>query len=87
VNSALQRARATVARRVPPRTQQAELAALGPGRTPRVGGGICDGERFRLGAVNVLSLRNGRISWIAGFLDPQVHRHFSVPLEMLGPDR
>ena len=37
-----------------------------------------DGERFRLGAVNVLSLRDGQISWIAGFLDPQVHRHFSL---------
>ncbi|MGH2765103.1 MAG: RNA polymerase subunit sigma-70, partial [Actinomycetota bacterium] len=31
VNSAMQRARAAVAKRVPERTQQAELAALGPG--------------------------------------------------------
>ena len=46
-----------------------------------------DGERFRLGAVNVLSLRDGRICWIAGFLDPQVHRRFSIPLELVGPDR
>jgi hypothetical protein len=46
-----------------------------------------DGERFRLGAVNVLSLWDGRISWIAGFLDPQVHRRFSIPLELVGPDR
>jgi hypothetical protein len=45
------------------------------------------GQRFRLGAVNVLSLRNGQISWIAGFLDPQVHRCFPVPLELGGPDR
>jgi RNA polymerase sigma-70 factor (TIGR02960 family) len=154
VNSALQRARATVARRVPPRSQQAELAALGPGgrrglvdafvtaweradvpalldllaadarftmpplpawfdgredvgrflvervfatpwrllptganRQPAFACYQHDGERFRLGAVNVLSLRNGQISWIAGFLDPQVHRRFSVPLEFAGPDR
>jgi RNA polymerase sigma-70 factor (TIGR02960 family) len=154
VNSALQRARATVARRVPPRTQQAELAALGPeGRRGLVDafvtaweradvpalldllasdarftmpplpawfdgredvgrflaermfttpwrlapitangqpGFACyqgDGERFRLGAVNVLSLRDGQVSWIAGFLDPQVHRHFPIPLELSGPDR
>jgi RNA polymerase sigma-70 factor (TIGR02960 family) len=154
VNSALQRARATVARRVPPRTQQAELAALGPeGRRRLVDafvtaweradvpalldllaadarftmpplpawfdgrgdvgrflaermfatpwrlapitangqpGFACyqgDGERFRLGAVNLLSLRDGRITWIAGFLDPQVHRHFPVPPERSGPDR
>jgi RNA polymerase sigma-70 factor (ECF subfamily) len=46
-----------------------------------------DGERFRLGAVNVLSLRGGQISWIAGFLDPQVHRHFPVPGERSRPDR
>jgi RNA polymerase sigma-70 factor (TIGR02960 family) len=154
VNSALQRARATVARRVPPRTQQAELAALGPeGRRRLVDafvtaweradvpalldllaadarftmpplpawfdgrgdvgrflaermfatpwrlapitangqpGFACyrgDGERFRLGAVNLLSLRDGQITWIAGFLDPQVHRHFPVPPERSGPDR
>jgi RNA polymerase sigma-70 factor (ECF subfamily) len=154
VNSALQRARATVAKRVPPRTQQAELAALGPGGrrglvdafvtaweradvpalldllakdarftmpplpawfdgrddigrflaerlfatpwrlAPVAANGqpafACyqgDGERFRLGAVNVLSLRDGQISWIAGFLDPQVHRHFPVPGERSRPDR
>jgi RNA polymerase sigma-70 factor (TIGR02960 family) len=154
VNSALQRARATVARRVPPRTQQAELAALGPGgrrglvdafvtaweradvpallellaadarftmpplpawfdgredvgrflaervfatpwrllptaanRQPAFACYQRDGERFRLGAVNVLSLRSGQISWIAGFLDPRVHRRFPVPLELIGPDR
>jgi ketosteroid isomerase-like protein len=154
VNSALQRARATVAQRVPPRTQQAELAALGPGGrrglvdafvtaweradvpalldllakdarftmpplpawfdgredigrflaermfatpwrlAPVAANGqpafACyqgDGERFRLGAVNVLSLRGGQISWIAGFLDPQVHRHFPVPGERSRPDR
>jgi RNA polymerase sigma-70 factor (TIGR02960 family) len=38
-----------------------------------------DGDRFRLGAINVLSLRAGRIVEIAGFLDPGVHRHFGLP--------
>jgi len=46
-----------------------------------------DGQRFRLGAVNVLSLRDGRISWIAGFVDPKVYRHFSVRRELPSPDR
>jgi RNA polymerase sigma-70 factor (TIGR02960 family) len=154
VNSAMQRARATVQQRVPPRTQQAELAALGPGGrralvdafvtaweradvpamldllaadarftmpplpawfdgredvgrfmaermfatpwrlVPIAANGqpafACyqyDGERFRLGAVNVLSLRDGEISWIAGFLDPALHRHFSLPGELSRPDR
>jgi RNA polymerase sigma-70 factor (ECF subfamily) len=43
-----------------------------------------DGERFRLGAVNVLSLRAGRIVEIAGFLDPGLHRHFGLPEEIDG---
>ncbi len=38
--------------------------------------------RFRLGAVNVLSLRAGRIVEIAGFLDPAVHRRFGLPEEL-----
>ena len=154
VNSALQRARAAVDRRVPQRHQQAELAALGPsGRRALVDAfvkaweradvpalldllaedarftmpplpawfdGRADvgrfltervfatpwrlvpiaangqpafacyqyaGERFRLGAVNVLSLRNGRIAWIAGFLDPQLLGYFSVPMELPQLDR
>ena len=37
------------------------------------------GEGFRLGAINVLSLRAGRIVEIAGFLDPDLHRHFGLP--------
>lgn len=44
-----------------------------------------DGDRFRLGAINVPSLRAGRIVEIAGFLDPDVHRHFGLPEEL--PDR
>jgi RNA polymerase sigma-70 factor (TIGR02960 family) len=154
INSALQRARAAVQRRVPQRSQQAELAALGPGGRralveafvtaweradvsalldllasdarftmpplpawfdgrrdvgrflaervfatpwrllPIAANGqpafACyqhDGERFRLGAINVLSLGDGQISWIAGFLDPQLRHHFSVPLEFSLPDR
>ncbi|HET6920102.1 MAG TPA: RNA polymerase subunit sigma-70 [Jiangellaceae bacterium] len=154
VNSALQRARATIERRVASRTQQAELAALGPGGrralvdafvsaweqadvpalldlltgdvrftmpplpawfdgrdhvgrflaervfatpwrlVPIAANGqpafACyqyDGERFRPGAVNVLNLRDGKISWIAGFVDPRLFRHFSVPVEFSEPDR
>ena len=154
VNSALQRARATVEQRMPQRTQQAELAALGPGGRralvdafvtaweradvpalldllaedarftmpplpawfdgreavgrflaervfatpwrlvpiaangqPAVACYQSDGERFRLGAVNVLSLRAGQISWIAGFVAPQVLRYFSVPSELSQPER
>jgi RNA polymerase sigma-70 factor (TIGR02960 family) len=40
-----------------------------------------DGGRFRLGAINVLRLRDGRIVELAGFLDPGVHRHFGLPEE------
>jgi RNA polymerase sigma-70 factor (ECF subfamily) len=46
---------------------------------------------FRLGAINVLSLRAGRIVQIAGFLDPDVHRYLGLPAELPGehlrPDR
>jgi RNA polymerase sigma-70 factor (TIGR02960 family) len=154
VNSAMQRARATVEQRLPRRTQQAELAALGPdGRRALVDAFVTaweradvpalldllaedarftmpplpawfdgredvgrflaervfatpwrlvsiaangqpafacyqyDGGRFRLGAVNVLSLRDGQISWIAGFVDPQMVRRFSVPKEFSRPHR
>jgi len=38
--------------------------------------------RLRLGAVNVLSLRGRRIVWLAGFLDPGVHRRFGLPVEL-----
>ena len=43
--------------------------------------------RFGLGAVNVLSLRDGRVRAIAGFLDPAVHRAFGVPTELPGESR
>ncbi len=153
VNSALQRARKAVEERVPPVTQQAELAALGAdgqralvdafvaaweradvdamlslladdarftmpplpawfdgreavGRffaervfaTPwrlvpiRANGQpafACyqqdpDDRRFRLGAVNILGLRDGRIAHIAGFLDPDLRGVFGLPEEVPG---
>jgi RNA polymerase sigma-70 factor (ECF subfamily) len=37
--------------------------------------------RFRLGAVNVVGLRAGRIVELAGFLDPALARHFDLPGE------
>ncbi len=40
-----------------------------------------DGSTYRLGAVNVLSLRDGFISWIAGFVDPAALRRFGLPAE------
>jgi RNA polymerase sigma-70 factor (ECF subfamily) len=35
-------------------------------------------DRFTLSGINVLSLRAGRISWIASFLDPALHRRFGL---------
>jgi RNA polymerase sigma-70 factor (TIGR02960 family) len=40
------------------------------------------GDRYRLGAINVLSLRAGRIVELTGFLDPEVHRRFGLPEEL-----
>ena len=37
--------------------------------------------RFRLSAVNVLSVRGRRISELAGFVDPALHRFFELPAE------
>ncbi|MGH2557865.1 MAG: sigma factor-like helix-turn-helix DNA-binding protein, partial [Thermomicrobiales bacterium] len=36
------------------------------------------GDRFRLGAINVLSLRAGRILEITGCLDPSLRRYFGL---------
>jgi ketosteroid isomerase-like protein len=154
VNSALQRARKAVDQRVPDRSQQAELDALGAdgqrelvdafvaaweradvaallellasdarftmpplpawflgrediGRfftermfaTPwrllpiRANGQLAfacyqggqDGGRFRLGAINLLRVRAGRIVEIAAFLDPGLRRHFGLPEEPPAP--
>jgi RNA polymerase sigma-70 factor (ECF subfamily) len=43
-------------------------------------------NRFRLGAINVLSVRDGKITEIAGFLDPAVHRSFRLPEDFLAGD-
>ena len=40
------------------------------------------GERFVLGAVNVLNLRDGRITQINGFVDPAVVAGAHIPLEL-----
>jgi RNA polymerase sigma-70 factor (TIGR02960 family) len=143
VNSALQRARATVAERVPRTGQQAELARLGEaGRASLVDrfvaaweradvpalldlltedvrftmpplpawfagradvgrflvervfatpwrltpvpvnasiGLLCEQHadgRWRPGSVTVLGLHDGRVDWVAGFVDPALHRVF-----------
>jgi RNA polymerase sigma-70 factor (ECF subfamily) len=39
------------------------------------------GDRFQLGAINVLRVEHGRIAEISGFLDPAVHRSFKLPPE------
>ncbi|MGN9841220.1 sigma-70 family RNA polymerase sigma factor [Nonomuraea sp. H19] len=151
VNSALQRARKAVEERVPPVTQQAELAALGeagqrelieafvaaweradvealvsmlaedarftmpplpawfdgredvgrflvdrlfatawrlvPVRFNGQPGFACyqqdpGDRRFRLGAVNVLTLRGGRIAEISGFVDPALIGRLGLPREL-----
>lgn len=50
------------------------------GRPPAPAGDPATG-RFRLSAVNVLSVRGGRISELAGFIDPALHRFFDLPAE------
>jgi RNA polymerase sigma-70 factor (TIGR02960 family) len=40
------------------------------------------GDGFRLAGINVLSVRAGRIDWIASFLDPGVHRFLGLSLEL-----
>lgn len=37
------------------------------------------GPDFRLGALNVLSVRDGRIAWIAAFIDPEVTGGLGLP--------
>jgi RNA polymerase sigma-70 factor (TIGR02960 family) len=46
-----------------------------------------DGTRFRLGALNVLTLRGGRIAEMTGFLDPAIHDQFGLPGEWSGERR
>ena len=40
-----------------------------------------EGGRFRLGAINVVTIRGGRIAELTGFLDPALHRSFDLPEE------
>jgi RNA polymerase sigma-70 factor (TIGR02960 family) len=42
--------------------------------------GHADGS-FRLSAINVVTLRGGRVTELAGFLDPAVHRRFGLAQE------
>ncbi len=44
-------------------------------------------DDFRLGALNVLSLRDGRIAGISGFLDPDLLRHFRLSQTYRPPER
>lgn len=39
-------------------------------------------DRFRIGGINVLTLRAGQVAEIASFLDPDVHSHFYLPAEL-----
>ena len=43
-----------------------------------------DGTGFRLGALQVLTLRGGRIVEMTGFLDPGAHARFGLPGELAG---
>jgi RNA polymerase sigma-70 factor (TIGR02960 family) len=73
----------------------AERAAEFPWRLRRVGANTQlafalyqddqTGGPLRLNAINVVTLRAGRISEMTGFLDPEVHRRFGLP-ERLGDD-
>lgn len=40
-------------------------------------------DRYRLGAINLLAFRAGRIVGIHAFLDPAIHRRFGLPTELL----
>lgn len=44
------------------------------------------GDRFTLGAVNVLSIREGRITRINGFLDPAMFAASAIPIEWPGEE-
>lgn len=45
-----------------------------------------DGPRFQLGALNVLSLRQGKVCWLAGFVDPTLLARFDLPVELAAPE-
>jgi RNA polymerase sigma-70 factor (TIGR02960 family) len=43
-----------------------------------------EGEPYRLGAINVVTLRDGRIAELTGFLDPALRRRFALPEKLAG---
>jgi RNA polymerase sigma-70 factor (TIGR02960 family) len=43
------------------------------------------GAPFRLSAINVVTLRDGQIAELTGFLDPGVYRRFGLAAELPGP--
>lgn len=55
----------------------------GDGNGDSVGGGAYGG-RFRLSAINVLTLREGRIAGLTGFIDPGVRPRFGLAEELAG---
>lgn len=46
--------------------------------------GSSERSPFRLGALNVITLRGGRIAEVTGFLDPAVHQRFGLAKELPG---
>lgn len=61
--------------RVRPLMASGQLAVACYRRDPDTG-------RFRMGALNVLTLRDGQIAEMHGFLDPATHRWFDLPEEL-----
>lgn len=55
------------------------LLAVESNRQPAVACYQLDGSVHRLGAVNVLAVRAGRVCWIAGFVEPRVVATFGLP--------
>ncbi len=47
--------------------------------------GDAKGGPYRLSAINVVTLRAGRIAELTGFLDPAIHRRFGLPAELAEP--
>jgi RNA polymerase sigma-70 factor (TIGR02960 family) len=94
VNSALQRARATVRQRMPARSQQAELAALGPGgRRALVEAFVTAWERADVPALLDLLVEDARFTmpplpaWFDGREDVGrflAERVFATPWRLLG---
>jgi RNA polymerase sigma-70 factor (ECF subfamily) len=65
--------------RVHPVTANGQLAAAFYRRAS-------DAERFTLGVISVLSLRDGEITEMNAFLDPATHRWFGLPEQLVAED-